>query len=62
MRRESPDTYKICPEIGNSLLAAGDLNEGGMRRIKQLGVKYVFTTGPKIPRQESGLQSIMIRH
>jgi len=61
MRSESRDTPKICLEIGAGLLAAGGLNEAGMRRVKQLGVDYVFSGGPRIPWQESEIRSIMDR-
>ena len=56
---EGPDSPKICLEIGNGGLAAGRLDEAGMRRVKQLGVNYVITSGPKLPWNESQLRSIM---
>jgi mannonate dehydratase len=40
---------KICLEMGNGALAAGTLDEAGVRRIKQLGVEYVVMGGPAIP-------------
>jgi len=43
---EGPSTPKIC------LGVRADLDEAGMRRIKQLGVDYVLTGGPKIPWTE----------
>src|SRR5438045_5560530 len=52
-RVEGPNTPKICLEAGAGGLSAGGFNEAGMRRIKQLGVDYVLTGGPKIPWQES---------
>ncbi len=59
MRGEGPDTPKICLEAGNGGLAAGSFDASGMKRIKQLGVNYVATGGPKIPWQEDQLRSMM---
>ena len=56
---ERIDTPKISLEVGTGLLAAGNLNEAGMRRVKQLGVDHVITGGPRIPWQESEIRSIM---
>jgi mannonate dehydratase len=56
---EGSDTPKMSLEIGSSPLAAGSLDEAGMRRVKQLGVNYVITGGPRIPWQESEIRSIM---
>jgi mannonate dehydratase len=56
---EGPDTPKICLEMGSGGLAAGRLDEAGMRRIKQLGVNYVLMGGPRIPWQEDQIRSIM---
>src|SRR5436853_3952342 len=56
-RLEGPDTPKICLEAGAGGLAAGGYDEAGMRRIKQLGVDYVLTGGPKIPWQESEVRA-----
>jgi mannonate dehydratase len=58
-RLEGPNTPKICLETGTSGLAGGALSEAGMRRIKQLGVDYVLTGGPKIPWQESEIRERM---
>ena len=52
-RLEGPDTPKICLEAGAGGLAAGGLDEAGMRRIKQLGVDYVLTGGPRMPWKEA---------
>ena len=59
MPSESSDTPKICLEIGSGLLAAGGLNEAGIRRIKQLGVDHVFCGGPRIPWKEGEIRSMM---
>jgi mannonate dehydratase len=50
---------KICLEIGGGSLAAGTLDEAGMRRVKQLGVEYVVMGGPRIPWDESEIRSRM---
>jgi mannonate dehydratase len=50
---------KICLEAGSGALAAGALDEEGMRRIKQLGVDYVAMRGPRIPWQEAELRARM---
>ena len=48
LTQEGPDTPKLCLEI-NGVLAAGHLDETGMRRVKQLGVNHVAMGGPAIP-------------
>ena len=48
---------KICLEVGGGSLAAGSLEERGMRRVKQLGVDYVVTGGPRLPWQEADIRS-----
>src|SRR5271169_2067725 len=48
---------KICLEIGGGSLAAGMLDEAGIRRVKQLGVDYVVMGGPPIPWDEAGVRS-----
>jgi mannonate dehydratase len=48
---------KICLEIGGGSLAAGTLDEAGMRRVKQLGVDYVVMGGPKIPWEEAEIKA-----
>ena len=59
-RDEGPETPKISLEISGSL-AAGGLNEAGMRRIKQLGIDHVFSGGPGIPWEESQIRDLMDR-
>ncbi len=55
-RVEGKDTPKICLEIGNGALSAGTLDEGGMKRVAQLGVEHVLSGGPKIPWTEAQLK------
>ena len=57
-RQEGPETPKICLEI-NGKLAAGYLNETGMRRVKQLGVDHVAMGGPEIPWEESQIRALV---
>ena len=52
---------KISLEMGTHSLAAGAMNEAGMRRIKQLGVDHVLMSGPRMPWQEDQLRSIIAR-
>src|SRR5262245_4880018 len=51
MPTEGNHTPKIC------LGVAANLDAAGMRRVKQLGVDYVLTGGPKIPWTEEGVRS-----
>ncbi|MDQ2899983.1 MAG: mannonate dehydratase [Acidobacteriota bacterium] len=60
-RVEGKDTPKICLEVGQGGLSAGTVDEAGMRRVKQLGVNYVLSGGPRIPWQESQLKDMMER-
>jgi mannonate dehydratase len=48
---------KICLGIGDAGLAPGAIDEAGMRRVKQLGVDYVVTGGPRIPWDEADVRS-----
>jgi mannonate dehydratase len=59
MKGESADTPKICLEIGNGALAAGGLDDAGMRRIKQLGVNHVIAAMGAIPWTEDKLREVM---
>ncbi len=43
--------------MGTHGLAAGRLDEAGMRRVKQLGVDHVLMGGPRIPWQESQIRA-----
>jgi mannonate dehydratase len=52
---EGPETPKLC------LGVPANLDEAGMRRIKQIGVDYVLMGGPPIPWQESELRARMER-
>ena len=60
-RGEDRDTPKICLEMGAGGLAAGNLDEAGLRRVKQLGVDHVLTGGPPIPWRDDQIRSIMDR-
>lgn len=50
---------RICLEMGRGKLAAGTLDEAGMRRIVQLGVNDVIMSGPPIPWAEAQLRSLI---
>jgi mannonate dehydratase len=52
---EGPGTPKLCLGI------PGTLDQAGMRRIKQIGVDYVLSGGPRIPWQEEDLRARMER-
>ena len=58
---ERDEIPKICLEVGAGSLSAGDLDEAGIRRVKQLGVDFVLMVGPPIPWEESQIRSIMDR-
>jgi mannonate dehydratase len=61
-RSEGTGTPKICLELGTNSLSAGGLDEAGARRVKQLGVDYVFTSGMrKLPWEESQLRDMIDR-
>ena len=59
---ETKDTPKICLEMGTGLLAAGQIDEAGIRRIKQLGVDHVLSGGPAIPWQVGSVPVPRERH
>ena len=61
LRCAGPDTPKICLEMGAGGLSAGNLDDAGMRRIKQLGVDHVLMGGPPIPWREGQIRAIMER-
>src|SRR5205807_7461844 len=48
-------------EMGAGRLAASNLDEAGVRRVKQLGVDHVLMGGPPIPWEESQIRSIRER-
>ncbi len=58
---EGKDTPKLCLEMGAGSLAAGTIDEAGLRKIKQLGVDHVLSGGPRIPWEESRLMDMMDR-
>lgn len=51
MPAEGRDTPKIC------LGFWGPVDEAGMRRVKQIGVDYVLTGGPRIPWDEADIRA-----
>ena len=51
MPPEGKDTPKICLGIG------GNVDEAGMRRLKQIGVDHVLMGGPRIPWEEADIRS-----
>jgi mannonate dehydratase len=51
MPSEDTGTPKICLGVPSTL------DEAGMRRVKQLGIDYVLTGGPKIPWTEADVRS-----
>jgi mannonate dehydratase len=53
-RAEGSDTPKICLDFSWS-----PQSEASMRRLKQIGVDWVFTGGPRIPWEEGQLRAIM---
>jgi mannonate dehydratase len=52
---EGPDTPKICMNCSRTA------DDKGMRRVKQLGVNYVISSGPQMPWAEDDLRSTMER-
>ena len=50
MPSEGKDTPKICLGI------SADIDEAGMRQLKQIGVDHVLTGGPDIPWQEADIR------
>jgi len=56
-RVEGPSTPKLCLETYAGRLSAGAQEEAGMRRVKQLGVDYVLSGGPRIPWQEADIRA-----
>ncbi len=56
---ESKDTPKICLEAGVGGLSAGAIDEAGCRKIKQLGVDHVLSSGPRTPWDQDLLQRMM---
>jgi len=54
---EDSDTPKLCLGLGDGGRAPKDQEDDGIRRIKQLGVDYVLSGGPRIPWQEADLRA-----
>jgi mannonate dehydratase len=53
--REGADTPKLCLGI------AANSDDAAMRRVKQIGVDYVLSGGPRIPWEEADLRARMER-
>ena len=51
---EGPDTPKICAPVSRR-----ELSEKAMREVKQIGVNYVLTGGPRIPWEAADLQAFV---
>src|SRR5271156_2526597 len=58
-RSEAKDTPKICLDTGAGLPATPGFDEAAARRVKQLGVEYVLSGGPRIPWEEAPLKERM---
>ena len=56
MPGEGKDTPKIC------LGGVQPTDEAGLRRVKQIGVDYVLTGGPRIPWDEADLRGRIERY
>lgn len=54
MPQEGPGTPKICAPVN-----IRDLSDKGMREVKQIGVTYVLSGGPRMPWEASQLQAVM---
>ena len=54
---ESSDTPKLCLGLGDGGRVSRGKEDDGIRRIKQLGVDYVLSGGPRIPWQEDDLRA-----
>jgi mannonate dehydratase len=54
---EGADTPKLCLGLGDGGRVAGDQEDAGLRRIKQLAVDHVLGGGPRIPWQEADLRA-----
>jgi len=59
---EGPTTPKLCLELSGGRLSAGQINEAGMRRVRQLGVTHVLAGGPRIPWDETELRKRIEAH
>jgi mannonate dehydratase len=56
LRSEDSNTPKI-----NMIISGHDVDDPAIRRIKQLGVSYVITGGPRIPWEEAEIRQRMDR-
>jgi len=60
LAEESRDAPKICLEIRSNFEAGGP-DEETMRRVRQLGVEFVLSEGPRIPWGEGQIRALMDR-
>jgi len=54
---EGPDTPKLCLGLGDGGRMPDDQEGNGIKRIRQLGVDYVLSGGPRIPWKEADLRA-----
>ncbi|HVO99417.1 MAG TPA: mannonate dehydratase [Bryobacteraceae bacterium] len=58
---EGKTTPKLCLEMGAGGLSIGSIDEAGCRKVKQLGVDHVLSSGMPIPWEEARLKHMMER-
>ena len=58
---EGKTTPKLCLEMGAGGLSAGAIDDAGCRRIKQLGIDHVLSSGVPMPWDEGRLKTLMER-
>ena len=58
---EGKTTPKLCLEMGVGGLSAGAIDDAGCRRIKQLGIDHVLSSGVPMPWDEDRLKSLIQR-
>lgn len=58
---EGKTTPKLCLEMGAGGLSIGSIDEAGCRKVKQLGVDHVLSSGMPIPWEEERLKHVMER-
>ena len=58
--QEGPTTPKLCLDIGGGPLVAGSMDQAGMRRVKQIGVSHISTSGPaSLPWKEEQIRGMI---